>query len=140
MSVVENVRKDAQGNAINTGGVLLRVTNGQFLVYKLTTLGPIPSFSLVDEQQGGSSTLLMDSAELQSTYETTWPNPPDDPVAPGETHEQTLCMNFTGTTGYTYTVEVRRRDGSLRRRLVLIDYSSPDHEPEHCKSLTVTTA
>jgi hypothetical protein len=134
MAVTETVHKDDNQQPMDATDVSLRVSLGEYLIYRVTVSGAVPEFVLVD----GDETLL-ESDVPKKVYETTWPDPKDASVAAGVKHQHTLGLNFNAAIKYTYEVEQHRVDDSLKKKLIFVDYESSTQEPGHFKNLTVST-
>lgn len=119
------------------GGVFLRVSKHEFLIYKVVVKGASPIFALVDEE----NRLLMSEADApspQMEYTRKWPtNPPDFPLRINYQHS--LGMSFLAAIQYTYIVEHHLQNGSVEE-LINIDYVSQEPEDDFFQDLGVTTA
>jgi hypothetical protein len=88
---------------------------GEFLLYRITTLGSTPAFTLVDDR--GRTILTSQGIPPQMVYEREWPkSPDDDPVPPINEHSVIGLMAAVKT--YTYEVELIRKDGSLKEKVI----------------------
>ena len=129
MAVNKTVRKEDVA-------VLVRVRDGEHLVYKITVLGAQPIFTLVDQD----SRLLMsqdDSSIPQMVYTRRWPNPTDNPVKVNNDH--TMALSFLAAIKYTYLVEHRRSDDSVKSVIIDVDYESQRPEDTFFQNLGVIT-
>lgn len=122
--------------------VFLDVSDGAYLLYKMTVRGSTPVFTLVDSKN--DKLLLSHKDTPKSTtpkqvYERKWPLPPDS-VAVDTSH--TMGMHFLGTIQYDYVVEHRRKKGSsdkLVETLIDITYKSTAPEDWFFQRLGVLT-
>ena len=121
MSVTITVRTE-------TAAAFVRVSQGEYLLYKITSLGPKPLFTLVDAR--ADKLLLSQDDEPASNiplvHQRKWPLPADQPIKTATNH--TLGVHFLGAVQdkvkYTYVVELRKSDNTLKRTLIDKDYES----------------
>lgn len=122
--------------------VFIRASKGEYLLYKVTVLGPEPIFTLVDSK---NDKLLLSqdnqpSSQVPRVYQRKWPLPAD-PVSTITNH--TLGMHFLGAVQekmkYTYVVELHNSDDTVKLKLIDKDYESTTPEDVFFQALGVTT-
>lgn len=127
MAIKRNVR-------VESVAVLVNVTGGDFLTYKVTVEGPDPTFALVDSKM---DKVLMSSHDQSSggdTWERRWPRPADS-VSPSTSH--TMGFSFLDAIKYTYVVE-HHHGGGITETVIDIDYISEGFESAYFQRLGVT--
>jgi len=113
MAVKETQHVDPQVDTV----VDLRV--GEYLLYKITALGSTPMFTLADDR--GRTILTSEGVPPQMNYEKRWPlSPDDDPIPRNSQHAIIGLMPLV--TKYRYTVELHKKDDSLKETVIDSDY------------------
>jgi hypothetical protein len=91
----------------------------EYLLYKITALGQSPMFTLADDR--GRTIMTSEGVPAQMNYERKWPtSPTDDPVPRNSEHAIIGLMPLI--TKYRYTVELHKKDDSLKETVVDNEY------------------
>jgi hypothetical protein len=116
--------------------VVVNLSAGESLNYKVTVRGPQPIFRLVDSQ---TTELLMSNNDLpvatmpQVVFERRWPLP-SEPTQKATTH--TMGFQFIGAVSYRYEVEKKAANGTTVS-VMDITYSSNSPEDSFFQDLQV---
>jgi hypothetical protein len=91
----------------------------EYLLYKVTALGQTPMFTLADDR--GRTIMTSEGVPPQMNYERKWPSSPtDDPVPRNSEHAIVGLMGLI--TKYRYTVELHKKDDSLKETVIDNEY------------------
>lgn len=119
----------------NRDSAIVRVSDGEYLNFKLTAQGGIPIFTFACAHRPLLS--ATPTGPQQQVYEWAWcRNNPED--SDNRADRLVVSMAFTAAVKYTLVVEHRRRDDSLVKKLKDIDYESQDPLDDFTEGFDVT--
>ncbi|HXT63382.1 MAG TPA: hypothetical protein VN696_10125 [Pyrinomonadaceae bacterium] len=116
------------------GAVLVSISNGEYLAYKLTVQGAVPLFTFACKHTSRKSQNDF-PGHPKAVYEWTWSHNSDESDAPDDNYG--VAMLFISALKYTLFVEHRRQDNTVIKVLQDIDYESKEHADSFTEILRV---
>jgi hypothetical protein len=118
------------------GAVLVQVSAGEYLAYKLTVEGAVPLFTFACKHISRKSQSDF-PGHPKAIYEWTWSQNSNESDAPDDMYA--VAMMFISAVKYTLLVEHRRQDNTVIKKLQDIDYESKEHADSFTELLRVFT-
>ncbi len=114
---------------------LLKLSQGEFILYELTVEGAHGVFALVDE----SDVMIFSHADWptpQSNYQRNWPKNAGEVPQQGEVFH-TMGLHFITAVKYDYRVSRRAKDGSLLELIKDCTFQSQDPRDDFFEPLHI---